>query len=132
MDNGTDRLEEDVLMFFGGHMAVYPLYKGFETELLRRYPQTVIKVQKTQISFYDRRMFACVSFLRAKKKAELPENWFVLTLGLPGPILSERAAVKTEPYPGRWTNHIVVSRGSDLDGELFDWLEQAHAFARSK
>ena len=128
----ASRLEEDTLLFFAGHMAVYPLYKRFEAELLRRYPGTRIKVQKTQISFYDRHMFACVSFLRAKRKAELPESWFVLTLGLPGPILSERAAVKTEPYPGRWTNHIVLSREEDLDGELFGWLDQAYAFARCK
>ena len=132
MDKDVSRLEEDVLMFFAGHMAVYPLYKAFEAELLRRYPGTRIKAQKTQISFYDRHMFACVSFLRVKRKAELPASWFVLTLGLPGPILSDRAAVKTEPYPGRWTNHIVLSREEDLDEELFGWLEQAHAFAQRK
>ena len=132
MDNDTSRLEEDILRFFGEHMAVYPLYKAFEAELLRRYPNTRIKVQRTQISFYNRHMFACVSFLRAKRKAELPESWFVLTLGLPGPILSDRAAVKTEAYPGRWTNHIVISRESDLDEELFGWLEQAYAFAQCK
>ena len=131
MDDNV-RLEEDVLMFFAGHMAVYPLYEKFEAELLRRHPGTRIKVQKTQISFYDRHMFACVSFLREKQKAELPENWFVLTLGLPGPIPSDRAAVKTEPYPGRWTNHIVLSREDDLDEELFGWLEQAYAFAQCK
>ena len=114
MDIGTERLEEDTLMFFDGHREVYPLYEAFLARLLRQYPQTAIKVQKTQISF------------------ELPESYFVLTLGLPGPLRSERVAAKTEPYPGRWTTHIVVSRESDLDEELFGWVEQAHAFAACK
>ena len=132
MDTGADRLEEDVLLFFGGHMEVYPLYKQLEAELLRRYPGTRVKVTKTQISFSDRYMFACVSFLRPRRKSELPGHYFVLTLGLPGPLMSERVAAKVEAYPGRWTTHIPVSRESDLDGELFDWLDQAHAFAQRK
>ncbi len=131
-DIGTERLAEDTLLFFDGHREVYPLYEAFLDQLLRQYPQTAIKVQKTQISFYDRHMFACVSFLRPKRKSELPENYFVLTLGLPGPLQSERVAAKTEPYPGRWTTHIVISREDDLDEELFGWVEQAHAFALCK
>ena len=131
MDNSIDWLEDDILLFFNGH-RVYPLYKSFEARLLRQYPQTRIKVQKTQISFSDRYMYACVSFLRPKKKSELPQDYFTLTLGLPYPLPSERVAVKTEPYPGRWTTHIVISRENDLDEELFGWLEQAHTFAQRK
>ena len=96
------------------------------------YPETKIKVQKSQISFYDRCLYACVSFLRVKKKAELPDNYFVLTLGLPAPLESNRVAVKTEPYPGRWTTHFVISNLSDLDEELFGWVEQAYQFAQTK
>lgn len=132
MESSVCHLEEDTLQFFDGHRAVWPLYEALAAELLRRYPQTGIRVQKTQISFSDRYMFACVSFLRPKRKAELPENYFVLTLGLPGPLDSERVAAKTEPYPGRWTTHIVISRTDDLDGELFGWVEQAHQFAQRK
>lgn len=127
-----ERLREDTLMFFDGHRDIYPLYEAFEDRVLRLYPQTGIRVQKTQIAFYNRHMFACVSFLRPGRKAELPESYFVLTLGLPYPLESERVAVKTEPYPGRWTTHIVLSAPEELDGELFDWVEQAYAFAQSK
>ena len=127
-----DRTKEDTLMFFDGHRAVYPLYEALEGELLRRYPQTEIRVQKSQISFYGRHMFACVSFLRPRRKAELPENYFVLTLGLPYPLPSERVAAKTEPYPGRWTTHIVLSAPEELDEELFGWVQQAYGFAEQK
>ena len=46
------------------------------------------KVQKSQISYYNRRLYACVSFLKVKKKAELPEDYFVLTPGLSAPLES--------------------------------------------
>ena len=45
---------------------------------------------------------------------------------------SNRVAVKTEPYPGRWTTHFAISSSSDLDEELFDWIEQAYQFAQEK
>ena len=89
-------------------------------------------MQKSQISYYNRRLYACVSFLKVKKKAELPEDYFVLPPGLSAPLESDRVAAKTEPYPGRWTTHFVISSPSDLDEELFDWIEQAYQFAQAK
>ena len=43
-----------------------------------------------------------------------------------------RVAVKTEPHPGWWTTHFVISNLSDLDEELFGWVEQAYQFAQTK
>lgn len=89
-------------------------------------------MQKSQISYYNRHLYACVSFLKVKKKAELPEDYFVLTPGLSAPLESDQVTAKTEPYPGRWTTHFVISSPSDLDEELFDWIEQAYQFAQAK
>ena len=89
-------------------------------------------MQKTQITFYNSHVFACVSFARVKRKAELPAGWLTLTLGLPYPLESERVAVKTEAYPGRWTTHFVIGSQEELDGELLEWLEQAYAFSERK
>ena len=124
--------EQDVLRFFDRHSVALPLYERFADKLTERFLQTEIKVQKTQITFKNRHVYACVSFLRVKKKAELPDSFFVLTLGLPYALESERVAVKTQPYPGRWTTHFVISRLSDLDEELFAWVRQAYAFAVQK
>ena len=123
---------QDTLFFFDRHQAVYPLYECFQKKLLARLPESRIKVQKSQISYYNRHLYACVSFLKVKKKSELPEDYFVLTLGLPAPLESNRVAAKTEPYPGRWTTHFVISSPSDLNEELFDWIENAYRFAQSK
>ena len=127
-----DNVPQDAMLFFNQHPESYPLYEAFYEKLMSRFPEAKIKVQKSQISFYNRHLFACVSFLRVKRKADLPERYFVLTLGLSEPLTSDRVAVKTEPYPGRWTTHFVISRPSDLDKELFDWIEQAYCFAQSK
>ena len=108
------------------------MYECFREKLLARFPESRIKVQKSQISYYNRHLYACVSFLKVKKKAELPDDYFVLTLGLSAPLESDRVAAKTEPYPGRWTTHFVISDPSDLDKELFDWIEQAYQFAQAK
>ena len=123
---------QDTLFFFDRHQAVYPLYECFQKKLLARLPESRIKVQKSQISYYNRHLYACISFLKVKKKSELPEDYFVLTLGLPAPLESNRVTAKTEPYPGRWTTHFVISSPSDLNEELFDWIENAYRFAQSK
>lgn len=132
MEANPDRIRQDTLLFFDGHADLFPLYAALEARLLAKYPQVNIRVQKTQISFSSRHFFACVSFLRPRKKAELPASYFVLTLGLPGPLSSPRVAAQTEPYPGRWTVHIVLSTAADLDAELFGWMDRAYAFAEEK
>lgn len=122
----------DVVMFFDRNPAARTLYEAFAEKMAERFPETRVRVQKTQITFSNRRVYACVSFLRVKRKSELPESWFTLTLGLPDPLESSRVAAKVEPYPGRWTTHIVLSDPSELDAELLGWVEQAFAFAESK
>ena len=125
-------IDADTLMFFDRHTAALPLYRAFEAVLFASFPVVNKRVQKTQITFSNRHVFACVSFARVKRKAELPAGYMVLTLGLPAPLDSERVAVKTEPYPGRWTHHIVVSKPEELDEELLSWVREAYDFAAAK
>ena len=124
--------DADTLMFFDRHPDALPLYRDFEELLTETFPVVNRRVQKTQITFSNRHVFACVSFARVKRKAELPTGYMVITLGLPAPLESERVAVKTEPYPGRWTHHIVVSAPAELDEELISWIKTAYAFADAK
>ena len=126
------KLDADTLMFFDRHMDVLPLYQAFEEILFDSFPVVNKRVQKTQITFSNRHVFACVSFARVKRKAGLPMRYMVITLGLPAPLDSERIAVKTEPYPGRWTHHIVVSTPEELDEELLSWIKTAYTFADAK
>ena len=124
--------DQDILLFFSGHEEALGLYEIFEDFLYSAFPDANRRVQKTQITFFNRHVFACVSFARVRKKADLPKVWFVLTLGLPAPLDSERVAVRTEPYPGRWTHHLVISRPEELDAQLLSWIRNAWDFADAK
>ena len=76
-----DALIQDTLLFFGRHQSVYPLYERFQEKLLSGFPDSRVKVQKSQISFYNHHLYACVSFLKVKKKSELPEDYSCLRWG---------------------------------------------------
>ena len=122
-------LDTDTMLFFNGHPEALALYQSFEDLLYESFPLVNKRVQKTQITFFNRHVFACVSFARVKRKAELPPVWMTITLGLSAPLDSPRVAVKTEPYPGRWTHHFVVGSPAELDGELLSWIREAYSLA---
>lgn len=126
------RLSGDELTLFDRHAGAIPLYEAFAVGLFARFPATDLRAQKTQITFSNRHVYACVSLAQVKKKAELPDPYLVITLGLPYALASRRVAVKSEPYPGWWTTHIVVGAQAQLDDELWEWVRQAYEFAERK
>lgn len=91
-----------------------------------------VKVQKTQISFFNRYMFACVSFARVLKKPELPDAYLTVTFGLGRREDSGRIAACTEAAPHRWTHHAVIGSEQEIDAELLGWLLEAYRFSRNK
>ena len=121
----------DVLFFFDGKPAELALYETLFRHMEEVFPDASVKVQKSQISFYGRHLFGAVS-LPVRRKKNWPEHCIVVTIGLSHPLESPRAAVSVEPYPGRWTNHVLVSEASQVDEELLEWLNEASAFAESK
>lgn len=125
-------MNENILLFFAQNRAAFPLYEYLEKRILTEIEQVSIKVAKSQISFYNKRMFACVSFMRLRKKADCPQPFIVLTMGLERKLTSRRIDVATEPYPNRWTHHILISDLSEIDDELLDWLKEAAAFSAQK
>ncbi len=124
-----DRLDLDVLQFFDGHLSALPLFEAVDALLRAEFPTASRRVQKTQITYSGRHVFACLSFARVGRKAERPDPFLTLTLGLPEPPASPRVAVRTEVRPGRWTVHIVLGSEEDLDRELRAWLRAAWDFA---
>ncbi len=122
----------DTLMFFDGHLKALDIYLIFEDALYKTFRNVNKRVQKTQITFFNKHVFACVSFASVKRKAELPDGYMVITLGLPAPLYSNRVVSRSQPYPKRWTHHIVVSTPEEIDEELFSWIGEAYAFADAK
>ena len=125
-------MDAETLLFFDPHPEALPLYEVLEEKIREVCPEMQKRVQKTQITFTGRYVFAAVSFLRAKRKADMPDPFITLTLGVPCPMESERAAALTEPYPGRWTVHIVIGKKEEIDEELLTWVREAWIFNESK
>lgn len=114
--------------FFQGHPAEFALYRALLDTLEPRYEELHIKVQKTQITLTNRRVFACVSLPR-KKCSGTP---IVVTVGLGYRLDSPRVWMAVEPYPNRWTHHILVHTPEEIDPELLGWIDEAYHFANAK
>ncbi len=115
--------------FFAGHEAVLPVYEALRELFFHLCPGLEVRVSKTQVSFLPSVMAACVSFLPARRKAERPPVWLTLTLCLPYRIESARIAQCSEPYPMRWTHHIMLSSVEEVDDELASWAAEAFDWA---
>ena len=122
----------DVLFFFEKDPAALPLYEAFEEAVLALVPDAGVKVQKTQITFTNPRVFAAVSFLPVRRKAQRPEHYITVTLGLGRRLDSPRVDAASEPYPSRWTHHFLIASPEEMDGEMAGWIGEAAAFAAAK
>lgn len=125
-------MNEQILEFFDQKADALLLYKRFEERVLSEIDGVHIKVQKTQISFSTKYMFACVSFARIRKKKDCPDSYIVVTFGVGHKVDSPRIEVATEPYPNRWTHHLLISETDQIDDQLMAWIKEASVFAASK
>ena len=125
-------MSDDILLFFSQHMEALPLYEKLEERILAEIPDVKVKVAKTQISFSNKRGFAFVSFNPCRRAKERPAVWMTVSFGLGYRKEAERVDVATEPYPGRWTHHVMVGSTSEIDEELLGWLKEAAEFSASK
>ena len=110
--------------YFSNKLA---LYEALTDKLKKAVPEFTVRAQKSQISFYNRRLFAMVSLPRRKT-----ESGIVVSFGLGYRLDSPRVAFAAEPYPGRRTHHVPVTDAAQLDDELLGWLREAYEFAANK
>ena len=120
-------MEPEEYLFFAGRPQELALYELFRRQLLAEVGQVQIKVQKTQITFAGRYGFAFVSHPRRKK-----DRGILVSFGLGRHEDSARIWQSVEPYPGRWTHHILVSSPEEMDKELMGWMKEAEWFANTK
>ena len=121
-------MHPDLLMFFDQKPLEFDLYLALEAAVLNRFPETQINIQKTQISFRCKRIFACAS-LPVRRKKNWPEHCIILTFGLPQPLASPRIAALSPISPRRFTHHVLIAQTGAIDDELLSWLDQAFALA---
>lgn len=126
MLNESEMLQ--ALSFFEGKPEEHALFLRLTELLSERFPEITMRVQKTQITFSNRYGFAFVSLPRRKQ----PRPAILVSFGLGFRLDSPRIFQAAEPYPGRWTHHVLVSAPEELDSELLDWLGAAYAFSAAK
>ena len=122
----------DEMMFFDGHPTALSLYEKLKDSILAEVPEARIEVKKTQISFFAKHMFAAASFTPVRKAKDRPEPFLTVTFGLPDRVASGRIDAAVEPYPGRWTHHVMIGSAEEVDAELMGWIREAAAFSSRK
>jgi len=92
--------------------------------VLAEWPDTAVEVKKTQISLRAGYIFACISMAG--------KSGVRLTFSLPYRVGSGRIAQASEPYPMRWTHHVLIKDESQINAEIMGWLNEAREFAMNK
>ena len=122
----------DEMTFFDSHPAALPLYEKLRSSILAEVPEARTEVKKTQISFFTKHMFAAVSFTPVRKAKERPASFLTVTFGLHYRVASSRIDAAVEAYPGRWTHHVMIGSGEEVNAELMGWIREAAAFSSVK
>lgn len=118
--------------FFANRMDAAPLYEAFERRVLAAFADARVRASKTQIAFTARHNFAFVSFLPVRHAKDRPKTFITVTFGLARREPSPRVDACVEPYPGRFTHHVLIASPEEIDGELMAWVEESYAFSQSK
>ena len=124
-------LTGDELLFFNAHPGLLPLYEALRGKILAAQPNASVRISKTQISFRSRYIFAMVS-LPVHRRKGWPEEYLLFSFALGRRLDSPRVAQAVEPYPNRWTHHVLLTEPGQLDGEWMGWVEEAWRFSMTK
>ncbi len=124
-------MNHDALAVFSRQPQTIPLYEAAEALITGMFPDVSVKAGKTQVSYSNRYGFAYLWPPTRKIKGR-PGIYIVLTFGLSHQVQHPRIIEAVEPYPGRWTHHVLISSPDELDGQISDWLRQAYDFSMTK
>lgn len=121
----------DLQVYFSGRPLELSLFDTLLQAMDAAFPDSRVKVQKSQISFYGRHLFAAAS-LPVRRKKGWPNHCLLVTFGLGRRLDSPRIAIAVEPYPNRWTHHVILAQPDEVDSQLLDWLKEAWLFSQQK
>lgn len=122
-------MSEEEIFFFEPMPGALGLYAVLSEQIKRAFPLVKVQVAKTQITFRERYGFAFVSLRRTKG---CPKVFLLVSFGLSHRLDSPRILSAAQPYPNRWTHHVLVQCEEEIDAELLEWLQEAHHFSLRK
>ena len=121
MNRKTDRLIEKLFEDRSESFRLFHLVNDFVHSLG---PVDVV-VTKTQVAFGRKRRFAWV-WLPQMWIRKQPGDSITLTFGLDHRIRDLAIKESLEPYPGRFTHHVVITKAKDFNIRIRDWLREAY------
>lgn len=124
-------IHPDILLMFDKLPAALPLYEAGEAKILAVFPDVRIKVSKTQVSFYNKYLFAALWPPTRRIKGR-PGVYIVLTFGLGYRLEHPRVVESVEPYPNRWTHHVLIESPEEFDEQVMGWIGEAFDFSMNK
>ena len=120
----------EALAFLGGQPERTAIFEAVEATVAEL-GESAMEVKRSQISWKAPRLFAALS-LPLRVGRHWPKGALVLTFGLGRRLEHPRIFQAAEPYPGRWTHHVVLTCPGDVEGEVSAFLAEAYWFARTK
>ena len=123
--------EQAAEKFFHSRPLELSLYQAFAAAVRERIPQAITRFRRSQITFAERRGFAAV-WMPLFKVGGRGEYYIVVSFAADRRIDHPRIVSVAEPYPHRWTHHVLVTCPEDIDGKLMDWVEQAWRLTNKK
>lgn len=123
--------QKDAESFFARMPKALPIFRDLEGSILAMHPDTEIRMLKTQVTFGNGLGFA-YAWLPIRKVKGRPDNYLVLSLGLPYFIDSPRIKEASEPYPGIWMHHLIIDSPEAIDAQLIGWIDLAYRFALAR
>ena len=123
--------EQAVQKFFHDRTLELNLYCVFAAAVQARLPGAITRIRRSQITFAGRRGFAAVWIPPFKVRGR-PEHYIVVSFAADRRIDHPRIVSVAEPYPHRWTHHVLVSCPEDVDDQLMDWVDQAYRLTNGR
>jgi len=112
--------------FFAGHEDSRLIFEALD-RIISSLGPVEVRVTKSQVAFYQRRAFAWVwipgKYLRGKQAP------LVLTVSLRWKDSSPQWKEVVEPRSGRFTHHLELHSGAEIDDEVCAWLHEARSDA---
>ncbi len=124
-------MEPEILSLFEKTPDTLPLYLHLEKRILETFENVTIKIGKTQAGFFNKYGFAWAWPPYSKRKG-WPDVCLGVTFGLCVRIEHPRIVEAVEPYPRRWTHHVLIQDVAEIDEQLMGWLRESYFFSLSK
>lgn len=117
----------EVLTFLNAHPGRVAVFEAAEARIAAL-GESQMAVTKSQISWGNPLKFAFLSLPRYPA----PDGALTLTFGLGHRLDHPRIAQAVEPYPNRWTHHVILAAPVDVDDTVAEFLRQSYDFAQAK